>query len=184
MMRSKWVALIVVASLAMVLTLPWTSKPASAATLSNPVTAQNCDGRYEQFGVSGNQLFHRWQETPNGTWSAWNSLGGYLVYDALAVSQNVDCRLEVFGVGGDYAMWHIWQTTAGGGWSNWASLGDNEGWFSSGVVKGALTANGGLVIFAWANGGASYVCDYERGRAAGPWSTWLPASVCHPGMSV
>ena len=190
-MRSKSAGLVLVASLMVVLTLPLTATPASAeamsnssGTFSNPTTVQNCDGRYEQFAIGWNHLYHRWQETPNGSWSAWTGLGGYLVYGALAAAQNVDCRLEVFDVGGDYAMWHIWQTTAGGNWSNWASLGDNDGRFSSGVVKGSFTANGGVIIYAWANSGASYVCDFEKGRAAGPWSGWIPGSSCHPGMSV
>ena len=40
-----------------------------------------------------------------------------------SVRQNLDGRLEAFGVGTDNGLWHIWQTAPDNGWSSWASLG-------------------------------------------------------------
>ena len=40
-----------------------------------------------------------------------------------SVRQNLDGRLEAFGVGTDNGLWHIWQTAPNGVWSGWAPLG-------------------------------------------------------------
>src|SRR2546430_12459007 len=40
-----------------------------------------------------------------------------------SVRQNLDGRLEAFGVGTDNGLWHIWQTAPNGNWSGWAPLG-------------------------------------------------------------
>ena len=40
-----------------------------------------------------------------------------------SVRQNLDGRLEAFGVGTDNGLWHIWQTAPNSGWSGWAPLG-------------------------------------------------------------
>ena len=40
-----------------------------------------------------------------------------------SVRQNLDGRLEAFGVGTDNGLWHIWQTAPNNGWSGWAPLG-------------------------------------------------------------
>jgi hypothetical protein len=83
----------------------------------------NADGRLEAFATgTDNALWHIWQATPGGAWSAWASLGGVLTSDR-AVGRNADGRLEVFVRGTDDALWHIWQVTPGGAWSAWASLG-------------------------------------------------------------
>jgi len=68
-------------------------------------------------------IWHNWQTSPNGGWSGWYSLGGWI--DELSVSQNNDGRLEVFARGSDAAVWHNWQTAPNGGWSGRYSLG---GW--------------------------------------------------------
>jgi hypothetical protein len=68
-------------------------------------------------------LWHTWQTSPGGGWSAWASLGGWV--DSAVVGRNQDGRLETFVIGADHSLWHQWQSTAGGGWSGWSSLG---GW--------------------------------------------------------
>jgi hypothetical protein len=157
-----------------------TSETASATgSAGTSVTLTNCHGRQEQFAVGpGNHLYHRYQSTPGGPWSDWHSLGGYLVYAEIGGVTNVDCHLEVFGVGGNYAMWHIWQTNAGNGpWSAWASLG---GSFNTGPTQ-VWTINGGEAILraVWSND--YYACDNQTAPAAGPWTGWY---YCAPGVYV
>lgn len=177
-MRTKWVRIAVVAVMGLALAVVWTPRAAKAATTSNPTYIKNCDGRMEAFAVGANgALLHQWQTTPGGSWSAWNSLGGVLIYPRIAVFDNVTCHLEVFGVGGDGAMWHIWQTNAGSGpWSGWASLGG--GYFTGGPAQSGFTGGGGDIVWGWINGGASYVCDWQENRGSGPWSGWHPSSLC------
>ncbi len=88
-----------------------------------PIAIENADGRIEVF-VRGTdaQLWHIWQTSPNGNWSGWASLGGYMLSTPVAV-RNADGRLEVFATsylnGGPLA--HIWQTSPNGPWSGWAA---------------------------------------------------------------
>src|SRR6266700_7193541 len=109
----------------------WTplGKPPNLNAINAPFVAQNADGRLEAFTVGADgALWHVWQTTPNGVWSNWFSSGQPAASirntsTSLAVSQNLDGRLEAFTIGSDGALWHIWQTTPNGTWSNWASLG-------------------------------------------------------------
>lgn len=97
----------------------------SSTPMAGPTrTVLNCDGRGEEFRVANNaSAEHRWQLSPGGAWSSWHSLGGTLLYGDLAVDRNSDCRIEVFGVGTDRAVWTAWQTIPGGGpWAGWTSL--------------------------------------------------------------
>lgn len=72
------------------------------------ITITNCDERQERFQVrSDNHLYHQYQATQGGSWSDWHILGGYLISNRIGAVQNSDCHLEVFGIGGDHAMWHI-----------------------------------------------------------------------------
>jgi hypothetical protein len=88
------------------------------------VVGRNLDGRLEVFGAASDQtLWHNWQISPNNGWSGWQPFlipgpaGDKLV--TLAVGQNRDGRLEVFGTAADDTIWHNWQTSANNGWSGW-----------------------------------------------------------------
>jgi hypothetical protein len=72
---------------------------------------QNTDGRLEVFvvGTEGN-IWHSWQETPNGGWSPWGRLGNADDKgNELAAGRNADGRLEVFAIGTEKGIWHSWQ---------------------------------------------------------------------------
>jgi len=62
----------------------------------------NLDGRLELFaeilGAQGPQLGHRWQTTPNDSWSPWTTLGAPAprFLGSSAVARNADGRLEAF----------------------------------------------------------------------------------------
>ena len=82
----------------------------STRATGTSITLTNCDGRQERFQVRpGNHLYHQYQTTPGGSWSGWHIMGGYLIFAQIGAVVNSDCRLEVFGVGGDHAMWHTWR---------------------------------------------------------------------------
>lgn len=71
---------------------------------------------------------NRWQHTPNGNWSGWESLGGSST-SGPAATLNAPGGLVVFVRGTDNAIWHKWQNRMNGDWSGWESLG---GTFTSG----------------------------------------------------
>jgi hypothetical protein len=88
------------------------------------VLAANSDGRLELFYTNlSNTLYHIWQNTPGGTWSAPKLLltSGNAALD-LKVIRNADGRLEVFTIGTDNRLYHTAQL-ATGGWSPEALLG-------------------------------------------------------------
>lgn len=104
--------------------------PPNVHAVTVPIVGQNADGRLEVFTIgSDGALWHIWQTRPGqGPWSNWFSSGRPAASvsntsPALAVSQNLDGRLEVFTVGSDGALWHLWQSRPNGTWSTWASLG-------------------------------------------------------------
>jgi hypothetical protein len=85
----------------------------------------NCDGRREIFWVDVDNSVRHAYLVP-GTIATWaeEDLGGEIKFDWIVVFRNFDCKIEVFGVGGDNAMWTIWQTRpAAGPWSAWHSIG-------------------------------------------------------------
>lgn len=96
----------------------------------NLAVGRNNDGRLEVFGrgtdTSG-AMYHNWQNTPNGTWSGWYSLGGVWSRDPV-VGRNSNGHLEVFAVQGgtdpNYTnqLYHASQLN---GWNGWSPLGGN-----------------------------------------------------------
>ena len=120
---------------------------------SDPVVAQNADGRLEVFVVASNgQLYHLWQTAPNGTWSNPTSLGGqWSPLRRPAIAQNADGRLEMFMVGSGRQLYHRWQTEPSSS-NQWSSDGDGtpfdpERWPLSSNPAIARNADGRLEVF-------------------------------------
>jgi hypothetical protein len=100
------------------------------------------------------------------------------------VVDNSDGRLEVFGVGGNRAVWHNWQENPHAGpWSGWASLG---GVVTSDPVT-VDNSDGRLELFARGTDNALWH-NWQTAPHAGPWSGWAslggiitsdPAVVCN-----
>jgi hypothetical protein len=67
---------------------------------------------------------HRWQNTPNGTWSDAYSLGGVAVSEPVA-GLTSDGRIEVFVIGTDGALWHQWQTAPNSALDGWFTFTGN-----------------------------------------------------------
>jgi hypothetical protein len=114
----------------------------------------NADGRLEVFYTDDTgTVHHKWQQSPNGSWSGWESLGSFARTGAnyanarIVVGRNLDGRLELFLADG-IDVFHKWQASAGGGWaSGWHILGQGGRLFWS--VGGAQrNTNGRLEVFA------------------------------------
>jgi surface antigen len=83
--------------------------------------ARNRDGRLELFGIGLlGELYHRWQLSPGGSWSAWSRMSGTV--SSLAAATNADGRLQLFGVGLHGEVYHRWQLSPGGSWSSWSRM--------------------------------------------------------------
>lgn len=84
------------------------------------------------------------------------------------VACNADGRLEVFGIGGNRAVWHNWQEAAHSGpWSGWASLG---GVLTSDPVV-IDNSDGRLELFARGTDNALWH-TWQTAAHSGPWSAW------------
>jgi hypothetical protein len=105
---------------------------------ASPVLVSNFDGRLELVVLANDgAVWHRWQQVPNGGWSAWESLEAppASLAQEPAVVRNHDGRLELFARDTEGTVWHRWQTKPGRGpWPAWASLGMVPG---SGLVNSA-----------------------------------------------
>jgi hypothetical protein len=75
--------------------------------------------------------------------------------------------LEVFGIGGDGALYNMWQTAPHAGpWSGWNRLG---GWVSQ--ISAALNSDGRLEVFGIGSDSDLYNI-WQTAPHAGPWSGW------------
>jgi hypothetical protein len=153
--------------------------PLTRSTAS-PIVAQNADGCLEAFlgpqdvDAKVDALWHIWQTSPGGGWSAWASLNWptKISVGSFDVGRNADGRLEIFISGSDGALWHTWQTTAGGSWNNtWFSLGQlSDGVGAGGIIDVVTNTDGRLEVFTPASDGAFW----HIGQIApnGTWSSW------------
>lgn len=104
----------------------WTSLGGTSKSAPTVVLAEN--GALALFARgSDGALWHKWENTPGGTWSAWISLGGG-VFDPVA-TVNTDGKMEVFVRGNNDALYRVRQKTAGGAWETFTKIG--------GAMKGA-----------------------------------------------
>jgi hypothetical protein len=123
--------------------------------------ARNLDGRLELFALVDGNVWHLYQEAPNGNWTSSQSFGTNGV-EQIAVASNKDGRLEVFALASGN-VWHFWQTSPGGGWSPSESFGTN------GLEQIAVASNedGRLEVFALASGN---VWHFWQTSPGGGWS--------------
>lgn len=135
----------------------WSSIGVSSS--SSPTVVANADGRLEWFMVADNTvLYHAWQTTPGGGWSAPEGLTGYLPPTTpVTVGRNPDGRLEVFLVAADGKLWHNWQVAPNSGWWGWQPLGGS--WDLSSRLAVGNNADGRLEVFL-------------RGKDQSVWHIW------------
>jgi hypothetical protein len=92
--------------------------------------ATNQSGTLEVFALgSDNQVYSDTQQSPGGTWGGWGPIsqpGPGVTVDTIAVAQNQNGRLEVFGFdwsdGPNDKIYSDTQQTPGGSWLGWGFL--------------------------------------------------------------
>jgi hypothetical protein len=94
------------------------------------------------------------------SWSPWESLGGVFTTGPAAASRGPG-RLDVFGRGGDFALWHA--RFANGRWSDWVSLG---GGLTSRPAA-ASRERGSMTVFARGTDNALWYRAHHM-----YWSSW------------
>jgi hypothetical protein len=139
--------------------IPWSSL-GGGLFIGNPAVVRDGSGELEVY-VRGtdNAVWRNVQVPPGGLgnspvgtpagWTGWTSLGGYITSDPVAAlnpGAAGGSAVEVFGRGGDNAVWQIAQTTAGGAFGPWTSLGGIVGT----NVQVRTTSDGRLQVFAQA----------------------------------
>jgi hypothetical protein len=107
----------------------WAGETLLAVNAQQIAVAQNQDGHLEVFYTdSKNQLWHNWQNDPNGTtgWAGAKRFNGNSATQ-ITVGQNVDGRLEIFYVGTNDSLYHNWQNGPNGknGWNGEVQI-DNK----------------------------------------------------------
>jgi Fibronectin type III domain/Repeat of unknown function (DUF346) len=108
-----------------------------------------------------------WHKSFDGTkWSAWQSLGGILT-SSPGISASAG-RTDVYGRGGDGALWHRWWSSSGG-WQPWESLG------------GILQVTSGPAAATW---GAGRLDVFVRGQDDALWHRWWDGTTWHPWESL
>ncbi len=136
---------------------------------------QNIDGRLELFGIdSPGTVFHIWQTVANdsNSWGSqetpWTGLGGGRPMQQIAVGQNADGRLIVFGVTKGNIPSFLFQQTPGGAWNNWSTLGTGHN--ATSLVVGQ-NQNGNLEVFDKNNRNAVFHIR-QVGQNPATWGTW------------
>jgi hypothetical protein len=119
---------------------------------------QNADGCLEVFSIGpSGTLNHKWQTTPNGSWSSWASLGGEIFFNRFTVARNADGRLEAFAKNVNGVLTHTGQTAPGStSWTAWTSMGPSTGTATGGVpfeLTVVENADGRLEVFAYGHTG-------------------------------
>ncbi|MFI6595316.1 hypothetical protein ACIBHX_03660 [Nonomuraea sp. NPDC050536] len=149
--------------------LTWSPDPQLWQSAQNPAVAANADGRLEAFVMEpgSNNLYHRWQTAPSGSWSGWERFGDS-AGAVPTVARNADGRLEVFALSpGGTGIYHRLQTAPSGGWGDWAPFGGPAG--AAPVV--GQNADGRLEVFALGPAGSGLFHRWQTAPSGG-WSDW------------
>jgi hypothetical protein len=121
-------------------------------------------GNLDVFGIGSDKAaWYRSQSGVNGSWSAWNRIGGAVL--AISTSFDGHGNLDLFTIGTNRAVYYSSQSFAGGSWSGWKNLG--------GVVQSICTGLDGqnnLDVFTIGTDDAVY---YQEQPYSGTWSGWM-----------
>lgn len=101
----------------------WTGFTSLGGTATSaPTVVLSGSGQLGLFtrGADG-ALWHKWENSPGGSWSGWYSLGGGVHQPVAAV--DTDGRMEVFVRGNNNALYRTRQKAAGGAWEGFTSMG-------------------------------------------------------------
>jgi hypothetical protein len=149
----------------------WGDMGAPPFSMLSLTVATNADGRQELFGIGTDYaVYHNWQDSPNGRWSGWASLGGWA--STITVGHEADGRLEVFAIGWNNDVRAIEEVFGVADWNQaWFSLGGNFSGYQGTLAVGSNT-DGRQELFAVDEYGTVYHSWQGWGAWQGTWSGW------------
>jgi hypothetical protein len=146
-------------------------------TLSfTPTAALDANGHLEAFALGSDGALWRIVQNPNGTWGAWQGIGGLSLGGPPVAAVNANGQLEIFVRGTNGALWHIPQV--GSVFSGWSSLGGALG----SVPAVGRNSDGRLEVFALGtNDALNHIWQLAANGSTG-WASW--ASLGGTGKSI
>ena len=138
-----------------------------------PAVARNADGRLEAASVDDNGiLWHAWQVSPGGRWSAPEALGfGFDYGSAVELVADQQGHLQLFGTTANGVLQSMWQTplTASG----WNGRLYYSGATIAGGVDVAIRSDNRLMVAGMARSGSNVVIATQN-TPNGTWSSLTP----------
>ncbi|MBM7114892.1 family 43 glycosylhydrolase [Archangium primigenium] len=133
-----------------------------------PVVGTHADGRLEVFvpGPANACLAHRWQNTPNGSWSAWDTTLGGPLGTTPTLARDPRGILELFSLAPVGVGVHMLpQTKPSGGWGSWSQF---ASWADSPPTVVA-SKDGRLESFHVLPGGTQLAHRWQNNTTDGVW---------------
>jgi hypothetical protein len=130
----------------------------------HPAVATNADGRLEVFatGFDG-VVYHSWQTSPNGIWSAWKALPGLTTARSVVAVRGIGARMVATArlANGSVSV----SSYSGTAWSGWSSIGGAV----TGSLSPATNPQGRAEVFGLGTSGAIV---HAWQTSTGAWSGW------------
>jgi hypothetical protein len=150
----------------------WSDLGNQAISTATGVTA---GGTREIFIIARNHFLYEAEQNPNGSWGAWNWLGGGCA-GPLAVAENSSGYLDAYVIGQDGQTWFRDQT-APGTFAGWAGLGG-----ACAALAAGTNADGSEQVFVVGADGALYT-NLQTGSVS--WTGWQSlGGGCKPVVAV
>ena len=170
----------------------WTDMGSTSLGITHLVAANNADGSLTVCGVGTNgDLWCASENAPGVGWSSWNDLSGSQIQPGFVIGQNLNGRLEIFGVNPDAQVMTNMQTDSGG-WKGWTLLTGGAAASSHGAsgaehlrpnLAVARNLDGRLEVFGV--GAGAYVWHIAQQSPDGTWGSWSSIDVrFRPGFIV
>lgn len=167
----------------------WIDMGSTSSGISSLAAANNADGSLTVCGVGTNgDLWCASENAPGVGWSSWTDLSGSQIQPGFVMGQNLNGRLEIFGVNPDAQVMTNMQTDSGG-WKGWTLLAGEGSADSSGAehlrpnLAVARNLDGRLEVFGVGVG--AYIWHISQQSPDGPWGSWSAINVrFRPGFIV
>lgn len=125
------------------------------------------DGSIALYGLSRGVLWTTWQNSRNGPWNPWTSMGegGGVELTRVHMLTETDGTSIAFCLDLQGHIWTTWQLTWGGSWSGWADMGNTFEAFEP-----VLYPNGNTGLFGLSG---NQVWTRWQDIRGGAWSSWV-----------